>query len=158
MINEDKEPILRIDRMDFRFILNALAAYFTGGFFVALIIVFIIHTFLPLPALIGIGSLICIIAIFLGLKSEKELKAFYFLFKEKSYKIWSEGKEAKAKKGKLSNIHVQFSVCKFIENTKTAKIKRNKSGEHLYDGKNLIKEDEALIREYFKKHKVRRIK
>ncbi len=157
MINEDTEPVLRIDRMDFRFILNDFAAYFTGGLFVAVIVFFIAQSLMPLLPLFGICFLICIIALYLGFKSEKQIKPFYILFKEKSYKTWCEGKEAKAKKGKLTNIHVQFSDYKSIENTKTAKIKRNKTGEYIYEGTNFIKEDVALIREYFKKHKVERI-
>ena len=155
--NEVNEPILRIDRMGFRFILKDAILYLSLGLLAAIFGGLLAQLVLPPLAVVGIGLLICIIAILLGFKSEKQLKPFYILFMGKSYKTWSEGKEANAKKGQMRNIHIQFSQYQSIENTKTATIIRNKSGEHLYKGTNFLNEDVALIREYFKKHKVRRI-
>jgi hypothetical protein len=165
VINQDGKEVLKIDKIQFSIIFKDTLYFSVLGAFVGAIIGFILYTILieikGIPSFVpllsgGVGILsLGYLGARWNLKDNKQSKAFYLNFSGNIYKAWREGSESKAEKGRTKNIHVQFVRVSPIKDTFGLKIKKNSA--HIYDADCLIEKDTNMIRNYFKKNKVRTI-
>ena len=162
IINQNTTPIIKIKRQHFIHILKTGVAGFALGITFSLFIGLIVSMAIlkPLLKIDNFSAALIMFAIMLlggligaysFLKSDKDLKAFYFLVEGEWYILWWQNKEKQAINGKHANLFIQITELeKKINNFLRIESKK----KTFYETEHLSSDDIAQIRGYLKKYNV----
>lgn len=162
IINQDTDPIIMIKKQHSRHIFKTGMAGFALGFTLGLFVGLFIARVILMPWY-GFGfftmSLIMFGFMLLGglflaykfLKSEKDLKPFYFQVKGEWYSLWWHNNEKQAIKGKHTNLYIQITMS---DDKNDNFLRFSGKEKMIYETDHLSSNDISQIRGYLKKHHV----